>query len=280
MSDARQKLTRRMDHTKLKELYVGTQNVEFYDQLLGEYDQMMDWESRLQRETPFFEKILADYRVKTILDVGCGTGRHCFHFLTLGAEAVVGADASDRIVELAQTRAAAIGGDVRFVQAKFTDVAERVSGPFNMVCSLGNSISHLLTYDDLELTFKNFRKLVSAKGIVLIHCLNWERRLAQQERFFQPKGHPQPEGEKLFFRFLDYHDELVTMNLLIFQQEPSIDRKWGYRVSSTTLRPWRRELIRMAMDDANLNPIQEYGGMDLSPFHPTSSADYIVIAKK
>ncbi|HEX7344970.1 MAG TPA: class I SAM-dependent methyltransferase [bacterium] len=270
----------RMNLRKMKELYVGSQHQDFYDQLLGEYDQMMDWESRLERESPFFQKIIADYRVKTILDAGCGTGRHCFHFGSLGVESIVGADVSEKVVELAQKRADAIGGDIRFVHASFTNLADRLSGPFNLVCCLGNSISHLLTYDDLELALKNFRSLISARGVVLLHCLNWQRRLTTQERFFNPKGHPQPDGEKLFFRFLDYHDELVTMNLLIFQKESSTNGHWSYRVNSTTLRPWRSEILRMAFKDADLSVIAEYGGTDMSAYSPTTSPDYVVLAKK
>lgn len=269
-----------MNHTKMKGVYATSQGHNFYDQLLGEYDQMIDWESRLAREAPFFEKLFAEHRLKSVLDAGCGTGRHCFYFASLGAENVVGADASEKIVELAQGRAAAIGGELRFVQAGFTELAERISGPFNLVCCLGNSISHLLTYDDLELTLKNFRKLLTRDGLVLIHLLNWERKIARQERYFPPRSHPGPEGEKLFFRFLDFHEELVTMNLVIFQLETTTERKWTTRTSSATLRPWKRDILRMAMKDADLNPVQEYGGMDLSPFHPANSGDYIVVAKK
>lgn len=260
--------------------YTETQNTGFYDQLLGEYDQMMDWESRLERETQFFEKIIADYNVKSLLDVGCGTGRHCFHFMTLGVETVVGADASRKVIELAGNRAAAIGGDIRFIQAEFIEVADKVKGTFDLVCSLGNSISHLLTYDDLELTLKNFHKLLSDKGVILLHLLNWERKMAQQERYFPPKSHPVPEGDKLFFRFLDFHDELVTMNLVIFQKDSTPDKKWYTRTSSTKLRPWRQEIMRMALKDADLVVEREFGGMDSSPFHPNESPDYIVLARK
>jgi SAM-dependent methyltransferase len=269
-----------MNHTEMQKIYSDTHKLDFYNQLLGEYDQMMDWESRLQRETPFFEKIFRDFRVKTILDAACGTGRHCFHFLSLGAESVVGADISEKVIELAKARAAVIGGDVQFVAAGFTELADRVTGPFNMVSVLGNSLSHLLTYDDLELSLHHFRRLLSARGIVLLHLQNWERRLKQQDRFFPPRSHPTTSGLKLFFRFLDYHEELVTMNLIIFQQDPAQMDKWTIRSSSTTLRPWRREILLMALKDAELKLEREYGGMDLSPYQPNNSPDYILIARK
>ena len=269
-----------MNYARMREIYTGSQNEDFYEQLLSDYDQMIDWESRLKRETPFFEKIIADYDVKTILDAGCGTGRHCFHFRTLGVKTIVGTDSSRKIIELAQHRAEALGSDIRFIQASFTELAERVTGSYHLVCCLGNAISHLLTYDDLELALSNFRRLITTRGIVLIHCLNWERRLTQQERFFPPKSHPTPEGDKIFFRFFDFHEELVSMNLVIFQKEPLPANRWTNRISSTTLRPWRREILRMALKDAGLTPECEFGGTDSSPYHPTASPDYIVLARK
>jgi glycine/sarcosine N-methyltransferase len=253
---------------------------DFYEQILGEYDQMMDWESRLNRETPFFEKVFVDYHVKSLLDVGCGSGRHCFHFMTLGLESVAGVDASGRMIELAQSRALAAGAEIPFERATFTNVADRVSGSYDLVCCLGNSISHLTIYDDLVLALKNFRKLTNPGGHVLLHLLNWDRRLLKNDRFFPPRSHPTSDGEKLFFRFFDFHDELVTMNLIIFNQGAAPLKTWTFRTVATTLRPWRKEIIRMALDDVNLNVVQEYGGTDLSAYHPLDSADYIVVAKK
>lgn len=269
-----------MNHQEMKEIYEGNQGESFYDQLAGEYDQMMDWESRLERETPFFEKVFRDYGVKSLLDVGCGTGRHCFHFETLGVETIVGADSSAKAIELAKARAALSGLEIQFVEASFTNVTERITGRFDLVCSLGNSLSHILTYDDLEQTLNNFSRLLSDRGVILVQCLNWEYRLANRLRFFPPSNHIAAKGEKLFFRFLDFHEELVTMNLVIFQRNGSPLRKWSNRIISTTLRPWRREIIRMAIEDAGLLVEHEYGGTDLSAFNPAESSDYIFIARK
>lgn len=254
--------------------------VTFYEQLLSEYDQMIDWESRLQRETPFFNQIFSDYSVKKLLDVGCGTGRHGFHFITLGIETVVGADPSTKVIELANARVAASGADIRFIEASFMNISKRLSERFDMVCTLGNSISHLLTYDDLEQTFKNLKNLLSENGVVLVQILNWDLRLADQKRFFPPTGLKTPHGDKLFFRFFDFGDELVTMNLVIFQQDANSAGTWSSRTISTTLRPWRSEIIQMALNDAGLVTAAVYGGTDLSPFRGQQSHDYIFIARK
>ncbi len=253
---------------------------EFYDQLVSDYDQMINWESRLQRESPFFEKIIADHQINSIVDVACGTGRHCFHFETLGAETIVGVDPAEKTLALARSRAIATGSEIKFIQASFGDVAERVSGRYDIVCVLGNSISHLLTYDDMERCLENFRKLLNERGILLIHLVNWEARIAKQQRFFKPQSHTTSKSEKLFFRFYDFHDELVTMNLAIFQASESPAKYWSHRIISTTLRPWSREVLRMAVADAGLEVGQEFGGMDLSFFNPIESPDYIFTANK
>jgi SAM-dependent methyltransferase len=232
--------------------------VDFYEELLSDYDQMIDWQSRLQRETPFFSELFSRYNVKSLLDVGCGTGRHGFHFLTLGVESVVGADPSARVIELAQSRASASGAEIRFIEASFTDINERVSSRFDMVCTLGNSISHLLTYDDLERTLKNFKNLLSPDGVALVHCLNWDLRLAERKRFIPPNGIKTSHGEKLFFRFFDFEDEVI----------------------STTLRPWRRDVLLMALQDTGLIVSAEFGGTDLSPHNPEKSHDYIFVAAR
>ncbi|MFH1861391.1 MAG: class I SAM-dependent methyltransferase [bacterium] len=270
-----------LSYTSLKEVVAEKQNEDFYGQLLGEYDQMMDWESRLQRETSLHQHLLERFHVKSILDAGCGTGRHCFHFHSLGVEKVVGVDASARVIELAKRRVMAIGSEIVFIQATFTELSEKVKGHFDLVCCLGNSISHLLIYDDLVLALKNFSHRLSGHGAVLIQCLNWERRLSLQDRFFPIQSHHTTEREKLFFRFLDFHDELITMNLSIFtKDETTMTRSWSNRISSTTLRPWRREILRMALEDAHLFVDSEYGSPELNPFHPLDSHDYIVVAKK
>ena len=54
------------------ELFISEYTSEFVDR----WDELIDWDRRLQAEGGFFEKILADGRVKTVLDIACGTGYH------------------------------------------------------------------------------------------------------------------------------------------------------------------------------------------------------------
>jgi len=256
------------------------QGSHFFDLIATEYDQMMDWEARLQKEGPFFEKVIRNYKVKSILDVGCGTGRHCFYFNTLdNVERIVGVDPAVNVVQYAQSRAQASGAEIRFIEGALPDLNNKLNERFDLVCLLGNVLSNLITYDDLEKTFINLKKFLTPDGVILVQLINWDARLASQDRFFPPTGHNSTQGEKLFFRFFDFHDELVTMNLVIFQSPGSQPRSWSNRILQTKLRPWRREVIVMALGDTNLQLEQEFGGTDISEYNPSESPNYIFIAK-
>lgn len=53
-------------------------------------------------ETPVLFSLLSDLQGKTILDLGCGVGGHCFEFVNGGAKKVVGIDISKKMLEVAE----------------------------------------------------------------------------------------------------------------------------------------------------------------------------------
>ena len=53
-------------------------------------------------ETPALFSLLPDLKDKTILDLGCGVGGHCFEFVNAGAKKVVGIDISKKMLEVAE----------------------------------------------------------------------------------------------------------------------------------------------------------------------------------
>ncbi|MGC8833622.1 MAG: class I SAM-dependent methyltransferase, partial [Armatimonadota bacterium] len=71
--------------------------MEFYDALGAQYDEMIDWESRYQREAPFFQSLFARNNVRRVIDAACGTGMHARWFAEWGLE-VVAADPSSAMV--------------------------------------------------------------------------------------------------------------------------------------------------------------------------------------
>ena len=70
---------------------------------------------------PALEKLLPDLTGKTVLDLGCGDGKHCADFVARGAKGVVGLDISEKMLQIAQTENA--NDAIRYRNMSMTDLA-------------------------------------------------------------------------------------------------------------------------------------------------------------
>lgn len=101
-------------------------------------------------------EILGDLTDKTVLDVGCGSGRYVFEAIRRGASRTVGIDAAAGAVDMAAKTASEIGvGDrVEFLRTNFLDFAS--AQKFDIVLAVGyfdyifDPVTHLKKMIDLS----------------------------------------------------------------------------------------------------------------------------------
>ncbi|MBQ6555376.1 MAG: peptide chain release factor N(5)-glutamine methyltransferase [Firmicutes bacterium] len=77
------------------------------------------------------EKVL-EYKPKTVLDIGTGSGAIAVSLAKYGAESVAAVDISEKALETAAKNAALNGVDVKFIKS---DIFENVSGSFDAIVS-------------------------------------------------------------------------------------------------------------------------------------------------
>ncbi len=87
-----------------------------------EYDELVNWEARLNREGPFFRRLFDEHGVRTVADVGAGSARHAILFRSWGLD-VTAIDPADDMLELAGENARRLGSDVRIEKGGFGEVA-------------------------------------------------------------------------------------------------------------------------------------------------------------
>jgi glycine/sarcosine N-methyltransferase len=249
--------------------------VPLYDALAGDYDRFVNWEGRLAHELPFFDTRFREQGVRRVLDAACGTGHHAIALAQRGYQ-VTGTDLSAVMVERARENAAASGVDATFQVAGLGQLAA-LGETFEAAICLGNSLPHLLSASAVAAALADFSAALEPGGLLVIQNRNFDRVLAERERFMPPQSYREGDREWLFLRFYDFHETTITFNMMRLWKQ---DGGWEQDVNSTELRPIFGDDLAVALDAAGFQDVVFYGGYNSSAFEPALSGDLIAVAKR
>lgn len=101
---------------------------------------------------------------KTLLDIGCGTGRHAELFCELGY-IVYGVDMSRDMLEIAERRRTGKEDRLKFIHSKIQDL--NLSQKFDVVVSLFHVVSYQTTNDELIRMFKIAKDHMQRDGLFI-----------------------------------------------------------------------------------------------------------------
>ena len=245
---------------------------EFYNRLAAAFDIMTNWPKRLALEMPFLEKTLRGHSAFSVLDTACGTGWHSISLARKGF-AVAGVDASPAMIERARRNAADSGVKVFFEVAAFSRLAE-ISGAFDALLCLGNSLPHVLSELDLRQTFRQMKGKIRPGGVILLHNLNYDLRWKKQPRFFAAEGN----AETIVWRFADYGEEFITFHTALFERQGSGPARWSVKVNSTPQKPWLAADLDRVLGEEGFQNIVHFGGLNGSAYSPDESGDLVIVA--
>ena len=115
----------------------------------------------------FIESLLKKHKVKSILDLTCGTGSQVFFLAERGYD-VTGADFSPALLEQARNRALRERVDVNFIDG---DMRTLKVGQFDAVITIFNAVGHL-TKAGFEKAMKNIRSNLKNSGLYIFDIFN------------------------------------------------------------------------------------------------------------
>jgi len=250
--------------------------VPLWDTFSADYDRFVDWEGRLAREMPVLEGFLAGHGAQRVLDVACGTGHHTIALAERGFE-VLGSDVSEGMVTEARHNAETAGLAATFLRAGFGELRGTVEKRYDAALCLGNSLPSVLSEDALRGALADMAGVLVPEGLLIIQNLNYDRVWPRRERFMPLQTHRQGQEEWLFFRFVEFHQETLTFNMVVLHRNGEM---WNYAAEATELRPIFSEDLKRLLEQSGFPNVDFYGDYDQNPYQQDTSGDLIVVARK
>jgi ubiquinone/menaquinone biosynthesis C-methylase UbiE len=133
-----------------------------YKKLAKYYDLIYHWKD-YEKDAHSIKDLIKKYKKSdgnTLLDVGCGTGKHleCF----LDDFSCTGIDINNEMVEVAKTKFK----DVILKQGNMINFNLKIE--FDVILCLFSSIGYVKTYSNLEKTITNFANHLKKGGVLII----------------------------------------------------------------------------------------------------------------
>jgi len=123
------------------------------------------------KECKFIENIFKKYskrKIRSILDLGCGTGSHSIRLAGKGFD-VVGVDISKKMIQEARLKSKK-STKVKFLARPMQKFI--LNKKFDACVSMFTSINYLLSYKDIKSTLLNVKRQLKKNGLFIFDCWN------------------------------------------------------------------------------------------------------------
>ena len=201
---------------------------------------------------------------KNVLDIGCGTGRYCQRFAGDGFNAV-GIDPDEGMIQKAE----ALNSSAFFYQLPAQQI-DRLEEKFDLVFSIGNSMSHIDRKDWNEFLPK-LRQRMNPGGRWLFQMVNWDAILGRDTHTF-PAIKNEESGMTLYRSYLDFSKERLIFKIEIRNANNKLILR-----PEQMLYPLSAEKCISIHENYGLKLKIHYGDFSRYPFYPATSSASIFV---
>jgi ubiquinone/menaquinone biosynthesis C-methylase UbiE len=243
--------------------------IGFYDRLSPDYDAMTGFEQRFERERPFFKALVDRQHIRSAIDAGTGTGFHALLLAQLGVD-VTAVDLSPHMIASLDRHAKDMGITLRTLVAGFSDLPRLIEKPVDAVVSLGNTLAHILTPEELHEAMVSFATVLKPEGILFAQLLNYRRILATHETLVNIK---EVNGRR-FSRRYEYPAGRIRFTITredLAGQSATVSE-------SVDLNPIMDDELVAVLRAAGFAQVNVYGSVNMDPYIPETSKDLVILA--
>jgi SAM-dependent methyltransferase len=246
---------------------------ELNSQLLSggkHYDLLINWEKRLALEVPFLTKYISGVKpqIKTILEVGCATGRHTQILQQMEGLQVTGIDIDESMIDEAKKRVP----EAEFIVQDFLDLKNR---KFDSIISLGNSVGLIAQSANYFSIIERFSQMIrSTNGLLIFQLLNTE---IEREGWSSPRSINTAEGEFIFLRGFTTTAKCIHPEILTLYKSNN-ETQWEMQTTGRANIPRinHQEMITL-LNQFGFREIRIFGNYQEEIFDPDKSVDMIFV---
>jgi len=148
------------------------------------FSEFVDWDRRRKGENRFFAETLRNHSCHKIFDSCVGDGYDAVNLLKEGFE-VHGNDIDPFFIDLSSKNARAHGFDLHVSGYDWRNLPDNLTGKYDAVLCLGNSLTYLFSAEDRRLTVRNLVELVRPGGLVILDHRNYDYMLENREHILK-----------------------------------------------------------------------------------------------
>jgi 2-polyprenyl-3-methyl-5-hydroxy-6-metoxy-1,4-benzoquinol methylase len=248
--------------------------VTFYDGLSGDYHLLFeDWSRSLRWQGEVLDRLLRGRLGRSpeaVLDCCCGIGTQAIGLALRGLR-VHGTDVSPAAVARAASEAEAFGVSATFGVADVRDLAEQVSGLFDVVLACDNALPHLLGDDDLDRGVRGMVSRLCRGGLFLASIRDYDALVQDRPRTTMPRVIDDRSGRRVVLQVWDWAPDGRTYGLdqFILREEPA-----GWRTTHhlTRYRALQRRELGAALERAGLSDVRWHMPAESGYYQPVVTA--------
>ena len=193
---------------------------------------------------------------------------------------VVGFDSSKSMIKAANLHKEENNARVQFIIAEMESITSVVSGQFDLVFCLGNSLALLKDIDILRNVIRRVHGILKDGGIFFAQVLNFEEIHWTGFRNFPLKKGKLDNGEEITFARLFEHTDYPLSSTLIMSAFREVDGEWKSEVTTQKVLNLNHELMKGILEGAGFSNTQFYSDYDKTPLDRKNHRNMIIQAVK
>jgi len=244
--------------------------MKLYNELAPYYFDIESSTRIFKKEIEFLNDVLKRHRIRTILDIGCGSGEHVNALQGIGYT-LLGIDNSSHMIDQAKKKYP----HCKFDYGSMQDYKSK--NQFDSVICMFGTFNYLLTDDDIKSTLRLLQTNLKTAGIAILDIWNAEPFLRIKRKPIAPVCSIK-SGDKIIkrnrgFRLTRTNSPVVEVNYVYHIDKQEIKDKHSMRIF------YLKEL-KYFMDEFKFEILNLYGNFDQERFKKSGGRILLVVKKK